>query len=258
MGSVGFDPSKLNKLRDDWMTKYTQTQNLVTQLNPNRFQSTDSSDPMSKNGSIFKAEGTNGANAAQNSSSTINNNQNTVADSTDQQIPTGQNTVVTGSGTTQLASSLKDPQPGDNQGEQNDFTQKKNEADQKMREAKDKYFSYLSVALSFDPGAANSVFGTEGTGEPQGNTAVGDSAQNEEIAQTTDNYTGNADVNAEDASDPSKTDTAYQQPDAEQEDQSVNQQIMKAIQLAQQDAMKQHALEVDYAKILESNTESMV
>ncbi len=269
MNKVGFDPSKLNKLRDNWMTQYIQTNQLLTQFQNNqvadRFNSSDTDDPMSKNGSVFKAEGTNGAGAAQNSSSTVNSgNQSTLYDSLTQQLPTGQNTIVTGSGTALQPSALKDPQSSDNQTGDADLAKKKEDAKQKLEEERKKYFSYLETALSYNPNASNS--GSEVIFDQAGNTNLANNVtnngsqapqNNNSFATGTEGGNPTNTANKDDASDPSRTDMAYQKPDSEKTNEE--QQLLKQEQIQQQlkqDQQNQQRLEEDARKIFKADLDA--
>jgi hypothetical protein len=251
----------LNRLRDDWKTSNAQARNFINQLQINRFQSTDSNDPMSKNGSIFKAEGTNGANAGQSASNTINSSNaqsDRAADSSTQQLPTGQVSIVTGSGTTQLASSVKDSQASDNQGEQNDFTQKKNEAEQHVREAKDKYFSYLNEALSFDPdSSAGNVFDTSSGSETAQTDTTTKSAVNSDPDKSVTSENQNNEVSNNNTTyDPNDIVMEKTNPNSTQYNDDITEQVMKAFERLRADAQSQKDLENDYAQLLASGDSS--
>lgn len=247
IGNVGFDPSKLNKLREDSVVKRNDANNFLIQVNQSRFNTIDTSDPLSKYGSIFSPEGTNGANAAQNSSSTVTNNQgNNNNNSGTQTVGSGENTVVTGSGTVETVVAIQDTQQSSNNDKEQDFTKQKSIAQEKVNQAKaksDEYMSYLSMALSYDPNTfvdnlLSAVY----------ETATPPPAENTEGEQ----QVGTTTVDQEDASDPTKTDIAYQKPDVDNDNKTLDQQILQALQTAQADARAEKALEETYEKTFET------
>lgn len=248
------DNNKLNRLRDDWMEKYSAASRLINQFQQQNLNNTgtvnnkdDATNPMSMNGSIFKASSTDGAYAGTQNTNAVNqnNNSNTTYDSATQQQPNGPDTVpVNGaSGTTVTSSALTTPEDANNSGKQNDFTQKKEEAAKKTLEAREKYLDYLSVALSFEPSSsANSVFEAPSSDGSSGVDTTGSNTTTTSVNGNNQTNPANGQkIDADDASDPSKKDMAYQQPDKDSSKETVDKQTLKETERKQEELERQFA-----------------
>jgi len=217
-----------------------------------------------ENPSVFtvanEIEGTPGANAGTQSPKASGEGQNVgQTNSADQNQPTGQFTIKgPGSGTETTSSSVRPGERGDNQGKRQDFTQTQQDYVQKQQQARQVYNSSSDILQSFVASIttnadafvedfstsfanANGVFGdmaANGTTQTGGASDVAATGETSSTEGTTDDETvENKDenptvtVDQNDASDPTKVDTAYEDPSKQEtpEDKSPAAQVMNDI-----------------------------